>query len=443
MLQPGTIFDSRYELVRMIGRGGFADVWLVKDTLSGMEEALKIYAPGSGMDEDGLKIFAKELSVVHDLHHPHLLTPNMLGQYERQPYLILPYCPNGSLDKKVGQCTEGEAWQILEHVASGLAYLHEQGVVHQDIKPDNILMDTKGNYVITDFGISLRAQSTLRQSMRVQADFGTMAYMAPERFSVEPNPMSANDIWSLGAMMFELIEGKVPFGEYGGGMQKGGADIPTMHADVSDNLKQVIRSLLALKAEDRPTAAKLVEVAKSKGPLSQPKDSEDDDTTSSFGMVLACVVVLILCFVLFYAIVSSGNNSDPEQEPPISGDTAGVHDPYADPIGEEPQKAEEPTKNEQTNFYWTGTAAGRPCTIQFDFQTEQGQFTQDLGKGRRTVRDLYLNSYDGYNNLVLDAYDTNGNYASQFSGTMTEDKRSYSGRITNTQGGYIDFSVRY
>ncbi|MBR2168442.1 MAG: serine/threonine protein kinase [Paludibacteraceae bacterium] len=264
MLQPGTIFDSRYELVRLIGRGGFAEVWLVKDSLTGLEEALKIYAPGSGMDEDGLKVFVKELIVAHDLHHPHLLTPNMLGQYERQPYLIMQYCPNGSLNKKVGKCTEEEAWKILEHVASGLAYLHEQGVVHQDIKPDNILVDTKGNYVITDFGISLRAKTTLRKSMRAQANSGTMAYMAPERFSAEPHPMSANDIWSLGAMMFEIIEGKVPFEEQGGGKQKSGADIPTMHADVSDNLKQVIRSLLALDPEERPTAAELVELIMSK-----------------------------------------------------------------------------------------------------------------------------------------------------------------------------------
>jgi len=194
MLQQGSVFDNRYQLIRLLGRGGFAEVWLVQDNLTGLEEALKIYAPGSGMDEDGLKLFVKELSVVHDLRHTNLLTPKMLGQCDNQPYLILPYCPNGSLNKKVGECTEEEAWKIIEQVASGLAYLHKRNIVHQDIKPDNILLDSNNDCVITDFGISMKAQSTLRKSMHIQANSGTMAYMAPERFSAEPHPIPANDV---------------------------------------------------------------------------------------------------------------------------------------------------------------------------------------------------------------------------------------------------------
>lgn len=266
MLQQGSLFDNRYELARFIGRGGFAEVWLVNDSLTDLEEALKIYAPGSGLDEDGLKLFIKELSVVHDLRHTNLLTPKTLGQYEHQPYLLLPYCPNGSLNKKIGQCSEDEVWKILEQVASGLAYLHQRKIVHQDIKPDNILIDGNMDYVITDFGISLRVQSTLRKSMREQTNSGTMAYMAPERFSKEPHPIPANDIWSLGAMMFEIIEEEVPFlPQMGGLAQMNGAQIPTMHSSVSTNLKQVIISMLAADPADRPTATQVVELAKKKG----------------------------------------------------------------------------------------------------------------------------------------------------------------------------------
>ena len=326
MLQPGTIFDSRYELVRMIGRGGFAEVWLVKDTLTGLEEALKIYAPGNGIDEDGLKIFVKELIVAHDLHHPHLLTPNMLGQYERQPYLIMQYCPNGSLNKKVGKCTEEEAWKILEHVASGLAYLHEQGVVHQDIKPDNILKDAKGNYVITDFGISLRARTTLRKSMRVQANSGTMAYMAPERFSAEPHPIPANDIWSLGAMMFELIEGKVPYpADMGGLAQKKGADLPNMHAEVSDNLKQLICLLMDLDASHRPSAEELVGQVKK---ATATENSDDEEITvkepANRGWI-AWVVIIAIASSLGYGISQWVKSSGSKQSPP-----AAVQSEYVD-----------------------------------------------------------------------------------------------------------------
>ena len=266
MLPQGSIFDNRYELTHFIGRGGFAEVWLVTDTLTGLEEALKIYAPGSGMDDDGLKLFVKELSVVHDLRHTNLLTPKMLGQCDNQPYLILPYCPNGSLNKKVGNCTEEEAWKILEQVASGLAYLHKRSIVHQDIKPDNILLDANFDCVITDFGISLKAQSTLRKSMRIQANSGTMAYMAPERFSAEPHPIPANDVWSLGAMMFELLEGNVPFiPQMGGLAQLNGAQLPTMHSAAGANLKQVILSMLDANADNRPTAEQVAEQAKAKG----------------------------------------------------------------------------------------------------------------------------------------------------------------------------------
>ncbi|MBR2167396.1 MAG: protein kinase [Paludibacteraceae bacterium] len=289
MLQPGTLFDNRYELIRLLGRGGFAEVWLVRDTLTNLEEALKIYAPGGGMDEGGLKIFAQELAVVHDLRHTNLLTPKTLGQYERQPYLLLPYCPNGSLVKKIGKCTEDEAWSILEQVAAGLAYLHEQGIVHQDIKPDNILIDKKGNCVITDFGISLKAQSTLRKSMMTQTFAGSLDYMAPERFSAEPDPTPASDMWSLGVTMFEIVEGKLPFVPQMGGLaQKKGADIPVMHADVSDKMKQTIYSLLSLDPRDRPTAEEVIELTKNKS-VPRPKtekiiigetfsDSEPDDT---------------------------------------------------------------------------------------------------------------------------------------------------------------------
>ena len=265
MLKKGDLFDNRYELLLFIGRGGFAEVWLVNDTLTGLEEALKIYAPGSGMDEDGLRIFVKELSVVHNLRRTNLLTPKILGQYERQPYLVLPYCPNGSLNKKVNTCSENEAWNILIQVASGLAYLHQRKIVHQDIKPDNILIDANMDYVITDFGISVKAQSTLRKSTN-RLNSGTMAYMAPERFSAEPHPIPANDIWSLGAMMFELIEGDVPFlAQMGGLAQMNGAKIPTMHADVSNYLKQTIISMLALNVNERPTANQLADLTKKQG----------------------------------------------------------------------------------------------------------------------------------------------------------------------------------
>ncbi len=261
-LQPDTIFANRYQLIKLLGRGGFSEVWLAKDNWTHLEIAIKVYAPGQGMDQDGLKDFCGELASVYDLNHSNLLKPQHVDTWENMPYLIMAYCPAGSCLKRVSKMSEVEMWKLIHDVASGLAYLHDKDVIHQDIKPDNILVDAEGNYLITDFGISTRARSTLRKSViGGNVSGGTTAYMGPERFSRQPAPTKASDIWSFGAMAFELLEGVTPFGEIGGGMQKSGAEIPFINAPVSDALKFVIFKMLSKETWDRPTASTLVEWA--------------------------------------------------------------------------------------------------------------------------------------------------------------------------------------
>ena len=150
-LQENIQFAGRYRLCKLLGRGGFSEVWLANDEWTNLDVAVKVYAAGSGMDEDGLKEFCKELSNVYNLNHTNLLKPQHVDSWENMPYLIMPYCENGSCYRRVGKFSEKEAWKLIADVASGLAYLHEQDVIHQDIKPDNILVDNNGNYVITDF----------------------------------------------------------------------------------------------------------------------------------------------------------------------------------------------------------------------------------------------------------------------------------------------------
>lgn len=261
-LQENTIFADRYQLERLLGRGGFSEVWLAKDNWTHLRIALKVYAPGQGMDANGLQEFCGELANVFDLNHPNLLKPTHVDTWNDMPYLIMAYCSQGSLTNRIGMLSESDVWKLIHDVASGLAYLHKKDIVHQDIKPDNILIDESGNFVITDFGISTRARSTLRKSVVGGAvSGGTTAYMGPERFSRQPAPTKASDIWSFGAMVYEVLDGNVPFGEMGGGMQKGGAEIPYISANVSDALKYVIFKMLSKETWDRPTADKLVEWA--------------------------------------------------------------------------------------------------------------------------------------------------------------------------------------
>lgn len=258
-LTEKTVFADRYQFQRLLGRGGFSEVWLATDKMTNLEIAVKVYAPGQGMDTDGMKDFCKELSQVYNLNHTNLLKPQHVDSWEGMPYLVMAYCPQGSCHRQIGAMTEEQIWKMLHDVSAGLAYLHEQGIIHQDIKPDNILVDPLGNFVITDFGISVQSRSTLRKSMNIATGSGTTAYMGPERFSKDPTPLKASDIWSLGATAYELLTGNAPFGEIGGGMQKGGADLPTIKQDISAELRMVLAKMLALETWDRPTAEQLVQ----------------------------------------------------------------------------------------------------------------------------------------------------------------------------------------
>lgn len=264
MLDSGQIIADRYELLKQLGRGGFSEVWLAQDKLTDVKVAIKIYAPGMGLDDAGISLFTQEFSLVFDMNHTNLLHPTYYDCWERMPYLILPFCKNGSAFKYLtenNRITETESWYLLHDVAEGLAYLHTKTppVIHQDIKPDNILINDENGYMITDFGISARIRSTLRRNQGQESSGGTLAYMGPERFGPSPTPIMASDIWSLGATMYELLTGMPPYGDHGGVLQKNGADIPLINEDFSQELKDIIYKCLDLNPWDRPTARQIAD----------------------------------------------------------------------------------------------------------------------------------------------------------------------------------------
>jgi len=261
-LQQDILFDNRYLLKKLLGRGGFSEVWLVEDIKVGNKKmALKVYVPDTGLDSDGVLLFSSEFELVFDLNNSHLLRPAHFNVCNRSPYLLMAYCEQGSANNLIGCVTENDAWRFLHDVATGLAYLHAQNppIIHQDIKPANILKDNNGNYQITDFGISTKARSTLRKSLETTEFGGTMAYMPPERFGKEHVPIKASDIWSMGATVFELLAGDVPFGEHGGLKQKNGAEIPNIPGKWSKELMDIVTLCLQKKTWDRPVAQQIVE----------------------------------------------------------------------------------------------------------------------------------------------------------------------------------------
>lgn len=289
MLQENTIIDNHYELKRQLGRGSFGEVWLAIDTYLQQEVALKFYV---AMDDNGRSEFRDEYRKVFRLRHENLLTPSHYAEWNGQPYLELEYCPT-SAAALAGKISESELWLFIADVAAGLAYMHGSNptIVHQDIKPANILRKTDGHYAITDFGISVSLRSTmLRQSGREVSGSvgGSIPYMGPELFGAKPIPVMASDVWALGVTIYEMATGELPFMGQGGVMLKNGAELPILD-DFSAELNQMMQSCLALNTWDRPTADTIAKQAvaysskvppvKPQKPAAKPKAEYDNSAT--------------------------------------------------------------------------------------------------------------------------------------------------------------------
>lgn len=309
-LKIGDIIKQRYTLVQFLGSGSFGEVWLAHDQMTGRDVALKIYL---SLDPAGVEEFQREYSNAADLSSPYLLTPEYFDVHNRRPFLVMKYCENGSSSKLTGQISEDKLWSFIHDVASGLEVLHSQSdpIVHQDIKPDNILIDSNGSFLITDFGISKRLRATMRRQSKRDVSSGAMPYMAPERFDSNPRLNTSSDIWSLGASIYELAMGELPFSGFGGAMQRNGADMPSLDRGFSSVLNEIMQRCLNPVAANRPSAVELAEWAKSKtipdktsedphktiakqpAPVQEPK-SQNASVKSSHSTTLIVLIVLAI-----------------------------------------------------------------------------------------------------------------------------------------------------
>jgi len=134
-------------------------------------------------------------------------------------------------------------------------------IIHQDIKPDNFLIDDEGNYLLADFGISSRIRRTLTRSMGDKSSPGTLAFMPPEKWDKKKQTLPAGDIFSLGAAMYELLTGELPFGDMGGLAMRNGAEIPDLPNEFSAELNNILKQCMAFDPEERLSAEKLRNVA--------------------------------------------------------------------------------------------------------------------------------------------------------------------------------------
>jgi serine/threonine protein kinase len=320
-LKINEIIKDRYQLLKFLGNGSFGEVWLVHDKFTDRDVALKIYL---SVDPSGIDEFQREYSNSVDIASPFLLTPDYFDVYNRRPFLVMKYCENGSSSKLAGKITEEQLWQFIHDVASGLSVLHSQSdpIVHQDIKPDNILIDRQGHFLITDFGISKRLRATMRRQSKRDVSSGAMPYMAPERFESNPKLTTASDIWSLGASIYELATGELPFSGFGGSMQRNGAEIPSLPTIYSTSLNNIMQSCLAVNKEDRPSANEICDASKNRiynvhiknktidAEMSKPISTEKEEVSTSKSIpkiFVGIAIVAAICIYFAYHLGSSKN----------------------------------------------------------------------------------------------------------------------------------------
>lgn len=336
-LKIGTKVKDRYTLKEFKGSGSFGEVWLAHDEVLDCGVAIKIYI---SLDPRGVEEFKSEYITTQGISHPNLLTTTYFDVWEQRPFLVMKYCAKGSSSAQAGKMDEYALWQFIHDVAAGLKYLHNmpEPIIHQDIKPDNILVDDSDRYLITDFGISKKIRSTMRKQSKRAVGAGATAYMGPERFESDPTPVKASDIWSLGASIYELATGELPFSGLGGGMQRNGAEMPVLDNKWSKDMTMVMQSCLAKETWDRPTAQQLEEFsdaiikgqpAKATWTLptgkveettvepSEPDtssiygDSEEDESHSNKKRIWIAIAAIIAAVILLILIWPSNKTEEP------------------------------------------------------------------------------------------------------------------------------------
>ncbi len=237
-----------------MGSGASAEVWKAQDTKAGnLIVAIKIYSyiKGSNMDSVGLSNFQQEFTTVYNMTHTNLLRPSGYDVCNGCPYLVMQFCENGSASSMIGRVNESDLLHFLHDVAAGLEYLHDHNIIHQDIKPDNVLVDDNCNFMLTDFGISKQIGVTGDEG----PTGGTRAYMAPERYDGIVSKES--DIWSLGATAFEMLTGEPPYGEHGGILQAQGESMQPVSKHLQPEVKRLLGAMLDKNSNARPTASQI------------------------------------------------------------------------------------------------------------------------------------------------------------------------------------------
>ena len=252
-----------YAVDRPLGAGGFAVVYLVRDLSLKRSLAVKVLSPDLITSKTVLERFRREAETVAQLSHPNIVPLHFIGQKDDLLYLAMACIDGGSVADRLereGPLPFADAARIIAEVASALAHAHKRGVIHRDIKPQNVLLDAEsGRALVTDFGIARTADSSLTATGMF---VGTPTYLAPEQVTGEPSDHRA-DIYALGVMAYEIVGGRPPF------------DGPTPTAILMKRLAGPPEPITTLRADTPPDLAAVIEACLAADPEERYQTASD------------------------------------------------------------------------------------------------------------------------------------------------------------------------
>ena len=211
MLSKGQKINERYEIVKSIGEGGMANVYLAEDKILERKVAVKVLRGDLSTDDKFIRRFEREAQSVSNLSHKNIVEVYDVGVEDNEHYIVMEFIEGKTLKqllKKRESLTLTEVIDIMTQLTDGIAHAHESYIIHRDIKPQNIMIEDNGLIKITDFGIAMALNAT--QLTQTNSVMGSVHYLPPEQASGKGATIKS-DIYSLGILMYELLTGNVPF----------------------------------------------------------------------------------------------------------------------------------------------------------------------------------------------------------------------------------------
>lgn len=372
MITKGQKINERYEIIRAIGEGGMANVYLGYDTILDRNVAIKILRGDLSNDEKFVRRFQREALSASSLAHPNIVEMYDVGEDDGLYYIVMEYVDGKTLKqllKKRGNLTLSETIDIMLQLTDGMRHAHDSYIVHRDLKPQNIMIKDDGQIKITDFGIAMALNST--QLTQTNSVMGSVHYLPPEQASGKGSTVRS-DIYSMGIIFYELLSGSLPFRGDNAveiALKHMRDPLPSLREDnpaIPQSIENIIKKATAKNPknryedarsmyedlltaldesrmneepyqykypehEDTPKKKKTEDVSKMEPemgvdeadlekPVATKIEDEDDKKNKVVIIVLACVLgVLLLAFLIIFVVLPSGSKNEAVTVPSCKG----------------------------------------------------------------------------------------------------------------------------